>query len=494
MLILIKLTLLARVFKSTEIKHIFHLFRHGARNSTKESAKFPFEEGREAAGDLNLAGIRQQFNLGQLLLKKYPKVFDDSFHPNQINVYSSSFDRNSSSAFSQIYGILLDKNRTKVETPEQKELFSPPSSTADPSNSSEIALPIALARIGPTDSAHNFIFSPDFICPGFKAQVDELVLENKEKHKDFLNKIYEIWTNGGFLASEYSESTEWNFESGLDFSDALISFLWMRSSVSDFNTLAHSLFFRSFFVFMRYSDPELSGLLSSALFAEWKTILAKLKEDLKSGQHRLQVSFFSGHDTNLMSFLTWMTRKDVLSCMTDFYNSNMDGRTFDSEEAFLSIVTIMNASACFVNVSFASNILAEVFVRGTSGVEAHEDLAVKVFFNDRMIPTLSVPLSDFEELLSDGIHSNFYSKCGKEELHKGTAPTFLSVLVIICFVFTLLAFVLLMVLLVKISSTENKKKPEMLYIPQESKKELLDTINLENSNIKNSQFTAKKIE
>lgn len=490
--ILVKFIFFSKFVRPNDTKLLLHLFTNGATNSKHDVQKFPFEKGRESFGDLNLAGMRQQFNLGKLVRQKYPAIFDESFDISQIRVHSSARSGSVASAISQVLGIFENNSKPRLNTQANSELFSPPSSVDQIANSSENAVPVALTSIAVNNPEHDFLFDTQSNCPEFKARVDDLVWDNKSEYKDFLGKIYAIWADGGYSASEYSDHTEWKFDSAQVFSDALISSFWMKSSISDYNIMSHTLFFRSFFIFMHYSDSELCGYLNTHLFAEWVGILDKLKGDLESGSHLAEVNMFSASDSNLASVLNLVVEKDNLTCMVDFYNSKMENKTFDTKEKFTNILSLMDASDCFVNTSLASNLMVEVYVEGTSGVQAHQDLAVRVLFNNKVVPSLSLSLADFESLLTDKMYSDMKSKCDRQEFRRGVPSAFLSILVIASFAFTVLMFLILLVLLVKISSLENVQKSELLYIPQESNKELLDLVQTQVPNRPIEDIPAKK--
>jgi hypothetical protein len=472
---------------------IFNLFRHGARNPFEDFPNMSFNKDRESYSDLTIVGMRQQYNLGKLLKNKYSNLFTNSFKTNQIKVYGSSQPRNAASAFGQVQGIFEDFSKRIINTPHQQELFTPPSASSISHPSNDFATPISLVRIGANDNSHNFMFDSDGQCPDLVESIEEILTENKQTYSSFFDDFYSIWENNGFPANEYSQTTTWDFESASKFSDALLSNLWTKTSSIDRNVLIHTLFFHSFIINMRFSNTTLSGYLNTPLFLEWKSLIENLKNDLENDEHKFEANLFSAHDTNVTFALNSLSKSDNLKCMFDFYNTNMKGKTFSSSTEYNTILSLINESECFINVTFASNIIVEIYHKGTADVEVQNDLAVKVYFNNKELTNLSISLDDFEDILDDAITSSFNSKCGMSDLTKGKGSLTIQIIVIIAFVFTIVMFILVSIMMILLSSQEQKKnEAKEAYTNQESKMELLGegkTNKVEDDGIKEGQMT-----
>jgi hypothetical protein len=325
--------------------------------------------------------------------------------------------------------------------------------------------------IEPNDVPHNFMFDSDGQCPDLITSIDENISSNLESYKDFLNHFFSLLENNGYEAQKYIGSSAWDFHSCSHFIDTLVAHFWVQDSISSYNVLSHSIFFNTFFINMRFSDNDLCDALNTPLFEKWESLIAKLKSDIKDGIHRFEAKLFSAHDTNLIFFMNSLVPKDNLSCMFDFYNSNMKDKEFKTENEFIELITLMDSSECNINTNFASNIILEIYANEAFEKNDLEELFVKVFYNNKEIPSLSLSLDKFEDKLNDHKTSSFSRKCGNQDLNKGSNHVGLKVVAITSLIFMILALILVNVML--IINAKDESKQIKLYLKTDTEEDLI---------------------
>ena len=205
---------------------------------------------------------------------------------------------------SHIKGIYSDFTKRLVETPENKDLFLPPSATNFPNIFTDDATPLPIVSIGPNDVAHNFMFDSDGQCPDLVKKINENISSNQETYREFIQNFYDFLELNNYSAIKFSETGFWNLKTCSHFIDTLVAYFWVQDIIPSYNLLAHSIFFNTFFISMRFSDSKLCGYLNTPMLLEWKKIILKLKTEVENKTNQFELKLFSAHDTNLINYLS----------------------------------------------------------------------------------------------------------------------------------------------------------------------------------------------
>ncbi|XP_030622163.1 lysosomal acid phosphatase-like [Chanos chanos] len=105
-------------FGERELKLVTVLYRHGDRSALRAYPKDPYKETAwpQGFGQLSLEGMRQHFELGKMLRKRYRGYLSETYNHNEIFVRSSDRDRTLMSAQVNLAGLY---------PPDQSHAFDP---------------------------------------------------------------------------------------------------------------------------------------------------------------------------------------------------------------------------------------------------------------------------------------------------------------------------------------------------------------------------------
>lgn len=115
-IIFLVLLCLQYIYCKDELKHVYALYRHGDRAPThlfsedpNKMKMWPF-----GFGQLTDIGVRQQFQLGQWLRKRYTNFLKEKYDPKEIYITSTEVDRTMMSAQSNLAGLYYNENMNMV--------------------------------------------------------------------------------------------------------------------------------------------------------------------------------------------------------------------------------------------------------------------------------------------------------------------------------------------------------------------------------------------
>lgn len=358
------------VIRSRQTKMLIEIFRHGARNPIEDIAFFHLRQGKEYLGDLTITGIRQHFNLGRLVYKKYKEFFQQDIYgnPHAVEFYSSDRQRTVASLESHLSGLFEANSEPKLETSGLSQLWTPPSvSVADAGDSSAQKFQsIGDSRAVPSKSIWpirmdyketGFYFLANHTCPVAVAKYDDF---NRSRVKDYLpifQPTLDLLAAHGYDTRKMfpGEQLLMNYAS---LASHIITEFWNKPNATlDYNLLLHTQILESVLLKVLTRDELVHKLTTYKMF---RRISANLS-DLSGGRDYKKLLVFSGHDDNINILLTELLNPKSLQCVVDNYRDVLLKSNIESREDYLRVLDQMTANNCYPITPFASNLIFEVY-------------------------------------------------------------------------------------------------------------------------------------
>ncbi|ELK23825.1 Lysosomal acid phosphatase [Myotis davidii] len=244
------------------LRFVTLLYRHGDRTPVKTFPKDPYQEDEwpQGFGQLTKEGMLQHWELGQALRQRYRGFLNTSYHPQEVYVRSTDFDRTLMSAEANLAGLF---------PPDGMQRFNP--------NISWQPIPVHTVPIA-EDRLLKFPLGP---CPRYEQ------LQNETRQTpEYQNESIQ---NAQFLDMVANETglTDLTLESIWNVYDTL--FCERLSRLKDFS-------FR--FLFGIYEQAEKARLQGGVLLAQIRKNLTLMAT---SSSHLPKLLVYSAHDTTLVA-------------------------------------------------------------------------------------------------------------------------------------------------------------------------------------------------
>ncbi|XP_052637969.1 lysosomal acid phosphatase [Harpia harpyja] len=160
------------------LRFVTLVYRHGDRSPIKAYPRDPFQEGAwpQGFGQLTQVGMRQQWELGQALRRRYRGFLSDTYRRQEIFIRSTDCDRTLMSAETNLAGLY---------PPEGQQMFNP--------NISWQPIPVHTVP----ESEERLLKFPLTPCPRYEQ------LQNETRHSaEYINKTKENWQFLQMVANE----------------------------------------------------------------------------------------------------------------------------------------------------------------------------------------------------------------------------------------------------------------------------------------------------
>ncbi|XP_074765567.1 lysosomal acid phosphatase isoform X2 [Athene noctua] len=155
--------------RSRSLRFVTLVYRHGDRSPIKAYPRDPFQESAwpQGFGQLTQVGMRQQWELGQALRRRYRGFLSDTYRRREIFIRSTDCDRTLMSAEANLAGLY---------PPEGQQMFNP--------NISWQPIPVHTVP----ESEERLLKFPLTPCPRYEQ------LQNETRHSaEYINKTKENW-------------------------------------------------------------------------------------------------------------------------------------------------------------------------------------------------------------------------------------------------------------------------------------------------------------
>ena len=340
-------------------KIVIEVLRHGARNPIENIEPFEVKKSREYLSDLTPVGIKEHFNLGRLIQKKYKHFITTGLSSSEMALFSSDKKRSIMSLQAHLQGIFFKTHRPTTENQDITSLWSPPS-VQDLGNYKQIHKTAAIPSrsIFPLDiqnKEQDFLFLAHHICPKTKLQMEEFD-QNNEDLISIFNPTDTLLKQNGFNVKEMfpGKPRLYNYIKVCSF---IISDIWSENKNQiNFNLLAQCMILEHVFLSSLYDNDQLLEVALNKMFS-------KIKQNLEHFQHGLKfkkLMIFSGHDDNLNAIILRLLNKNNIQCTISNYQ-NIIKQNIQDINQFQQIIQSLNSNNCFTTTPFASNLIFEVF-------------------------------------------------------------------------------------------------------------------------------------
>ncbi|GAA6216189.1 lysosomal acid phosphatase [Lates japonicus] len=261
-----------------KLVYVTVVFRHGDRSPLSAYPTDPYQESSwpQGFGQLTQEGMRQQFELGQFLRKRYAGFLKESYDRHEILVRSSDLDRTLMSAQANLAGLY---------PPSGKQVFNPDLKWQP--------IPVHTVPL----SVERLLWFPQRDCPHYKH-----LLEETEHTQEFMN-----------VATNYQDVIELvRNKTGLDNINVMSAWTvydtlyceslhnktapdWVTRDVME--RLRELIDFAFQVTFGYYKQQEKSRVQGGILLGEIVKNLSKMA--VPDPKQRLKMMMLSGHDTSI---------------------------------------------------------------------------------------------------------------------------------------------------------------------------------------------------
>ena len=458
---------------STSEKTVFliELSRHGSRKPKKPLPTFNIDLTRESLSDLTITGMRNHFNLGQLIRKKFQTIFSQKLDRNGIRVYTSSDNRTVNSAMSQVAGLNYNfEPDILTENPEQEHMWTPPNLSFDPQFANDAALPPGMSYLplDVQDYQNNYMFAAPYLCSTVNEKNTKIQNQLKDTYKDLFQPTYKLFENKGYDPKVLFPNKKWNLSNVMNLSDMISSQIYDNPEFGvDYEVLLHTQFINSFKEYLKGSDNDLNRTINNKLIVSWRNWLHKFNSlDVDDRGHFPKMIFYSGHNSNIASLTVLFVNDAILNCMIQNYNQIISASSIGSKEEYSSVLEQLNQTHCSGLIPFASNVVIEVFEKNTVGKIARygfltepDSLFVRFWFNNRVFEVDGKKEFKIKELIKylDSLRdASYVENCGAADLQNKNPQKTLKVLSFCSITFAGLSVISVLLLLIIRKFTDKK--------------------------------------
>lgn len=450
-IIILGITLTATISDKTRM--ILLLMRHGARNPTHSMNTFHISSERETYGDLTVTGMRNHYNLGSLIQKRFQSVIPTS--QAKWSVDTSSYGRTVASAISNLTASASTVSPTTLNTSGQKKWWLPPNSSVASDLSTDSSLP-ANINMFPLDvkgDDTNYMFL-GLKCAKISPLSDENMIKHSESLEGKIDASYQVFEKNGYDPKVLFEDQKWSVVNSFDLVDQILSKIFNDDKFDwNYELLLHSDYIHSINYFMLGQDDHVNKVSNTKLYESWLSKISRLEDFLKGKGDAVSdsVSVYSGHDVNIgMVSSHLLDNRAGYQCLVDNYDRLVARSSVGGKEDYDKAVESIAAAGCFKTVQYASNIVFEVYTPAASVSEGEAqsdsqsvlrlstkipELRVKVLYNGEPKPIDgkdSLSIAEFKSLLKRKKSANFNKDCGDEILQQKNTQKALKVLAVAC--------------------------------------------------------------
>lgn len=359
MIIIFFFSIIHSIF-SERILFSSEIFRHGAR--------YPLQycpPDVPCTGELTSVGMRQQYNLGKYLKKRYIedyKLLSEEYNVSELLVKSAIVNRTLDSVNSQLYGLyegtgpnILDGVNEKYLNPPINENFENNRKAALPNNFQPI--PVQTEFI-----FSDFLFEAFYNCKAYSTLFTENISSNFSK--EIMNKTLPTLEK---FKKPMGLTKIPNFLEAFGYVDTLLALEYMgKPFPSIFNNEEDKknidLIWKSFMYGVLVGDRNSTKIISSNIMNE----IANNMNGVFDGVVKYKLVMYSGHDVNLASILSTLNVSNATCQLED-----------DNKE-------------CLSYPAFASSILFELLENETGSEITN---SVRIIYNGT--PLLNLLFNDF---------------------------------------------------------------------------------------------------